>query len=136
MRILAIDYGTKRCGLAATDPLRLIASPLETVATHQLWQWLEDYLKREEVSDLVVGESVTIREERNPVQDEVVGFERKFARLYPAIRMHRQDEFNTSQRARRAMIDSGMKKKRRMDKKEVDRLAAALILQDFMDENA
>lgn len=134
MRILAIDYGRKKCGIAASDPLRIIATGLETVPTDKLFEWLENYLQKEEVSDLVVGESTTLDGGENPIQKEIVGFERKFARRYPQIALHRQDEFRTSVRARQIMLDGGMKKKRRRDKTEVDRLAAALILQDFMEE--
>ena len=134
MRILALDYGTKKCGLAATDSLQLIATGLETVPTGKLWEWLEDYIAREEVSDLVIGESLTLEGTDNPLQSQIVGFERKFAKRYPDIRQHRQDEFRTSVRAREQMLAMGMKKKRRRDKSEVDRIAAALLLQDFLEE--
>ena len=133
MRILAIDYGRKKCGLAATDPLQIIASGLETVPTHRLFEWLDAYLEREEVSDLVVGESVGIDGTANPIQAEIVGFERKFRKRYPGIELHRQDEFYTSRRARESMLAMGLKQKDRRDKSRVDRIAAALILQDFMD---
>jgi putative Holliday junction resolvase len=134
MRILALDYGTKKCGLAATDPLQLIATGLETVPTGKLWDWLEDYLSREEVSDLVIGESLTLEGKDNPVQTQIVGFERKFGKRYPGIELHRQDEFRTSVRAREQLLAMGMRKKRRRDKTEVDRIAAALLLQDFLEE--
>lgn len=101
--------------------------------TGQLYEWLADYLAREEVGDLVIGESLTEDGQPNPIQTEIVGFERKFVKLYPTIRLHRQDEFYSSRRAREVLLASGAKKKRRRDKREVDRIAAALILQDFMD---
>ena len=134
MRILAIDYGTKKCGLAVTDPLQLIATGLDTVPTGQLYDWLADYLAREEVSDLVVGESLQEDGTANPVQEEIVGFERKFARLYPHIALHRQEEYRTSVRARESLLAMGLKKKQRRDKTRVDRIAAALLLQDFLEE--
>ena len=134
MRILAIDYGRKKCGLAATDPLQLIATGLTTVPTHQLFDWLDDYLSREEVGELVVGESLTEAGTDNPIQREIVGFERKFRKRYPGILLHRQDEFLTSRRARESMLNMGLKKKQRRDKSTVDRIAAALILQDFLEE--
>ncbi|CAH1001666.1 Putative pre-16S rRNA nuclease [Neolewinella maritima] len=134
MRILAIDYGTKKCGLAVTDPLQLIATGLDTVPTGKLWDWLADYLAREAVSDLVVGESLTASGEANPVQGAIVGFERKFAKLYPEIALHRQEEYRTSVRARESMLAMGMKKKQRRDKTQVDRIAAALLLQDYLEE--
>ena len=134
MRILAIDYGTKKCGLAVTDPLQLIATGLETVPTGKLYDWLADYLAREEVGDLVVGESLREDGTANPVQGEIVGFERKFTRLYPHVKLHRQEEFRTSVRARETLLAMGMKKKQRRDKTQVDRIAAALLLQDFLEE--
>lgn len=133
MRILAIDYGSKKCGIAVTDPLQLIAQGLETVPTHRLFDWLESYLSREQVSDLVVGESTQMDGSANPIQAEIVGFERKFHKRFPDITLHRQDEFHTSRRARESMLAMGLKKKDRRDKQRVDRIAAALILQDFMD---
>ncbi|MBB4080012.1 putative Holliday junction resolvase [Lewinella aquimaris] len=134
MRILAIDYGIKKCGVAATDPLQIIASGLETVPTGKLFDWLENYLQVEEVSDLVVGESRALDGSTNPIQTEIVGFERKFRKRFPGIAIHRQDEFNTSRRARESMLAMGMKKKKRRDKTQVDRIAAAIILQDFLEE--
>ena len=134
MRILAIDYGRKKCGVAVTDPLQLIATGLDTVPTYQLFDWLDDYLSREEVGELVVGESLTDSGADNPIQREIVGFERKFRKRYPTILLHRQDEFMSSRRARESMLDMGMKRKQRRDKSAVDRIAAALILQDFLEE--
>jgi putative Holliday junction resolvase len=95
---------------------------------------LADYLSREEVSDLIVGYSVSREGEENPIQQHIVGFERKFAKRYPAITLHRQDEFHSSKRAKQAMLDMGMRKKQRRNKQTVDKIAACLILQDFMEE--
>lgn len=133
MRILALDYGSKKCGLAASDPLRIIATGLDTVPTWQLMDWLKNYLEREEVSDLVIGESLHKDGTPNAINSEVVGFERRFAKLYPEIQLHRQDEFGTSKRAKQAMIDMGVPKMKRRDKTRVDKIAATLILQDFME---
>ena len=133
MRILAIDYGSKKCGIAASDPLRIIATGLDTVPTWKLFTWLDDYLSREQVSDLVLGESLHKDGTPNKINQEVVGFERKFAKLYPDIKLHRQDEYLTSKRAKQAMIDMGVPKMKRRDKTRVDRIAATIILQDFMD---
>ncbi|MEO0733885.1 MAG: Holliday junction resolvase RuvX [Bacteroidota bacterium] len=132
-RILAIDYGTKKCGIAASDPLRLIATGLATIPTWQLFVWLENYLATEEVGDLVIGESLHKDGTPNKVHQHVVGFERKFAKLYPDIQLHRQDEFLTSQRAKTAMIEMGVPKMKRREKERVDKLAATIILQDFME---
>lgn len=133
MRILAIDYGSKKCGLAASDPLRIIATGLDTVPTWRLFDWLADYLAREQVSDLVIGESLHKDGTPNKINQEVVGFERKFAKLYPGIILHRQDEYLTSKRAKQAMIEMGVPRMKRREKVRVDRIAAALILQDFME---
>ena len=135
-RILAIDYGSKKCGIAASDPLRLIANGLVTVPTWQLFDWLAGYLEREEVGDLVIGESLHKDGTPNRIDEEVVGFERKFKKRYPGIRLHRQDEFRTSRRAVEAMVEMGVPKMKRREKARVDRLAAALILQDFMEDHA
>lgn len=132
-RILAIDYGSKKCGIAASDPLRIIATGLDTVPTWQLFDWLEKYLEEENVGDLVIGESLHKDGTPNKINEEVVGFERKFAKLYPDITLHRQDEFGSSKRAKQAMIDMGVPKMKRRDKARVDKIAAAIILQDFME---
>jgi putative Holliday junction resolvase len=132
-RILAIDYGSKKCGIAVSDPLRIIATGLETVPTSMLFDWLENYLKREPVGDLVLGESFHKDGTPNKINAEIVGFERKFAKLYPAISLHRQDEFYTSKRAMQAMIDAGVPKMKRREKARVDKVAATIILQDFME---
>lgn len=132
-RILAIDYGSKKCGLAASDPLRIIATGLETVPTRELFDWLKKYLTTEPVGDLVIGESLHKDGTPNKINAEVVGFERKFAKLYPAITLHRQDEYLTSKRAMQAMIESGVPKMKRRDKTRIDKIAAAIILQDFME---
>ncbi|MEM1357178.1 MAG: Holliday junction resolvase RuvX [Bacteroidota bacterium] len=132
-RILAIDYGSKKCGLAASDPLRLIATGLTTIPTWQLFDWLEQYLGEEEVGDLVIGESLHKDGTPNAIHTHIVGFERKFAKLYPHISLHRQDEFLTSKRAKMAMIEMGVPKMKRRDKSRVDKIAATIILQDFME---
>ena len=133
LRILAIDYGTKKCGIAVSDPLRLIATGLATVPTWQLFDWLARYLQEERVGDVVVGESFHHDGAPNVLHQEVIGFERKFAKRYPEITLHRQDEYRTSQRAIEAMLEMGVPKMKRREKGRVDKLAATLILQDFME---
>ncbi len=132
-RILAIDYGSKKCGIAASDPLRIIATGLTTVPTWQLFDWLENYLNTEPVGDLVIGESLHKDGTPNKINTQIIGFERKFAKLYPDINLHRQDEYLTSKRAMQAMIDSGVPKMKRREKERVDKIAATIILQDFME---
>ncbi len=101
--------------------------------TWQLFEWLEKYLKTEPVGDLVIGESLHKDGTPNKINAQVVGFERKFAKLYPDIKLHRQDEYLTSRRAMQAMIDSGVPKMKRREKERVDKVAATIILQDFME---
>ncbi len=133
MRILAIDYGSKKCGIAASDPLRIIATGLDTVPTWQLFDWLKTYLEKEPVGDLVIGESLHKDGKPNKIHEHVIGFERKFAKLYPEITLHRQDEFRTSKRAMDALIEMGVPKMKRREKERIDKMAATIILQDFME---
>ena len=132
-RILAIDYGSKKCGIAASDPLRIIATGLVTVPTWKLFDWLKTYLEQEPVGDLVIGESFHKDGTPNKINAEVVGFERKFSKLYPDVSLHRQDEFYTSKRAMQSMIEAGVPKMKRREKERVDKIAATIILQDFME---
>ena len=132
-RILGIDYGTKRIGIAATDPLQIIASGLTTVATKDIFTFLEEYLSQEEVECIVVGEP--LNEDGTPAQIAhfVVGFIRKLKELYPNIKIATQDERYTSRDAKKIILQSGAKKKKRRDKALVDKVSAGLILQAYMD---
>ncbi len=132
-RILAIDFGRKRCGLAVTDPMRIIANPLETVETAQLITFVTAYAAREGVDLVVVGEPTTMRGEPSestrwlrPAMDRL----RKA--LDPSIPIISYDERFTSVLAHRAMIDGGMKRMQRRDKSVVDRISAAIILNDYL----
>ncbi|MDR2894268.1 MAG: Holliday junction resolvase RuvX [Alistipes sp.] len=131
-RILAIDYGTKRTGIAVTDPLRIIASGLDTVPTHNLEGWLTQYLAAEVVDIIVVGEPT--RMDGTP-SESAVHIEPFVARLrarYPDRQIVRHDERFTSRLAQRAIIDGGVPKMARRDKALVDKVSAAIILQDYM----
>ncbi|MBR9921404.1 MAG: Holliday junction resolvase RuvX [Bacteroidetes bacterium] len=132
-RILAIDYGTKRTGLAVTDPLKLIAQPLETLATAELLEFLKNYLAEEEVECIVLG--MPLHPDGNPAQIAhlVVGFERKLRKLYPDLQVVTWDERYTSEDAKKAILASGARQKKRRDKGLVDRVAAALILHDYLE---
>lgn len=132
-RILAIDYGTKRTGIAVSDPLRIIAGGLDTVPTAQLYEWLRKYIAAENVDLIVVGRPLRVTGEPSdtlPKAEELVA---KLIKDYPAIRVVMFDERFTSVLAHRAMIDGGMKKMRRRDKAVVDKISATIILQGFMD---
>ena len=134
-RILSIDYGTKRTGLAVTDPLQIIASGLDSISTQVLFEYIEDYLSKEEVETIVVGEPMHL--DGNPAQIAhiVVGFVRKLRKLYPHISVVTHDERYTSEDAKKIILMSGAKKKKRQDKGLVDKISAVLILQDYMEEN-
>ncbi|MGB0851065.1 MAG: Holliday junction resolvase RuvX [Bacteroidia bacterium] len=133
-RILALDYGGKRTGIAVTDPLQIIASPLITVETKDLMEYLNNYFKTEEVSDMVVGQPTRHDGSFSGIETEIVKFIDKFKNLYPMIALHRINEMYSSKDAMQALIDSGLKKKKRRDKKLLDSTAATLLLQEFLYE--
>lgn len=132
-RILAIDYGRKRTGLAVTDPLRIIATALEAVTTTELLQYLKTYTQKELVDEFVIGMPKTLRNE----DSETAPLVRKFIEVlkinFPDKPVREVDERFTSSIAQRAMIDGGMKKKDRQVKGNVDKISATLILQSFLD---
>ncbi len=131
-RILGIDYGTKRVGISATDPLQIIVNGLTTVPTSEIFEFLENYMEEEEVECIVVGEPM--HEDGSPAQIAhlVVGFIRKIKKLYPDIKVDTQDERYTSREAKEIILQSGIKKKKRRDKGLVDEVSAVLILQDYL----
>lgn len=135
-RILAIDYGLKRTGLAATDPLQIIASPLETVPTLQLMDFLKDYVRREEVEAFVVGQPKQADNSPSEIASHVEGFVKRLQVQFPNTPIYREDERFTSIMARQAMLAGGMKKKDRQDKANVDKVSAAIILQSYMERRA
>lgn len=131
-RIMAIDYGTKRTGIAVTDPLQIIASGLTTVPTAELFDFLEKYFGEEEVELVVVGESY--HKDGNPtkVMQQIIGFIRKLKKGYPELEVVTQDENHTSTMAKEIILQSGISKKKRREKGLVDKIAAALILEQYM----
>ncbi|MCR9288057.1 MAG: Holliday junction resolvase RuvX [Bacteroidetes bacterium] len=131
-RILGIDYGTKRTGIATTDPLQIIVNALDTVATEDIFDYLAKYLAEEQVEKIVVGEPK--HKDGNPAQIAhlVVGFVRKLQKLYPEIEVVTYDERFTSVDAKAIIFQSGLKQKKRRDKTLVDKVAATLILQDYL----
>ena len=132
---MAIDYGTKRTGIAVTDPLQLIASGLETVATAALFEFLEDYMSREEVETIVVGEPLHPDGKPAQIAHLVVGFVRKLKKLYPDLNIVMHDERFTSVEAKKIILQSGVSKKKRRDKALVDKVSAVLILQEYMEDH-
>ena len=129
---MGIDYGTKRTGIAATDPLQLIASGLTTIPTEKVFEYLENYLKEEPVEIIVVGEPM--HADGNPAQIAhlVVGFVRKLKKKFPDVEVVMHDERYTSEAAKDIIRLTGLTQKKRRDKSLVDKIAAALILEDYM----
>ena len=131
-RILSIDYGKKRTGLAVTDPLKIIPNGLATVATSTLIDFLKDYLSRESVERVVIGEPRQINGEASENLARVQQFVARFKKLFPTVPIEFYDERFTSVLAHRAIIDSGIGKKARRNKALVDEISATIILQDYL----
>ncbi len=133
-RILAIDYGTKRVGLAVTDPLKIIASALETVHSKDVIEFLKAYIETEEVESFVVGMPVNLDGEDTNNTSHVKGFVKKLQTTFPDIPIHLHDERFTSKIALQAMIASGYSKKDRRVKGNIDKISAVIILQSYMEK--
>lgn len=133
-RILAIDYGKKRTGIAVTDPLQIIANRLTTVPTHAIWDFLEDYFRKEEVAIIVVGYPKQMNNEASEAVKYINPFLKKFGIKYPDIKVELLDERFTSKLAFQAMIDGGIKKQKRQDKAMVDSVSATIILQNYLEQ--
>lgn len=131
-RILSIDYGRKRTGLAVTDPLQLIAGGLATVATHELFDWLKVYTQRESVERIVIGEPRQPNGQPSENLERVMQFVNRWRKAMPAIPIELYDERFTSVLAHQAMLDGGLKKKARQDKALVDEISATIILEDYL----
>ncbi|NNE33115.1 MAG: Holliday junction resolvase RuvX [Winogradskyella sp.] len=131
-RILAIDYGTKRTGLAVTDELQIIASGLTTVETRNLISYLKDYLSKENVESVVVGEPKQMDNTASESEESIQKFLKKLLKAIPEITVVRFDERFTSKMAFQTMIDSGLKKKQRQNKALIDEISATLILQSYL----
>ena len=131
-RILAIDYGTKRTGLAVTDPMRIIATALDTVETSGLIKFLVKYCQKEAVDEVVIGMPRQMNNTDSETAPAVRKFIELFAKTFPGKPIRTLDERFTSSIAQRAMIEGGMKKKDRQVKGNVDKISATLILQDYL----
>jgi len=131
-RALAIDYGRKRCGLAVTDPLTIIACPIATVPSGELEAFLKDYLPREDVTDVIIGYPVTVNNLPSESIKYIDPFIARFRKLFPMTPLHLADERFTTQIAMRAIIDGGVKKSNRRDKALADRISASIILQSWL----
>ena len=132
-RLLAIDYGTKRTGLAVSDTLKIIANGLATVPTHTLFDYLKSYFDREDVDCIIVGLPKQMNNEYSENMKHIRPFVTKLQTLYPDKKIEYYDERFTSSLAQRAMIDGGLKKKDRQNKALVDEISAVIILQGYME---
>ena len=132
-RILAIDYGTKRVGVAVTDPLGMIAGALATVETPRIFDFLSEYLKVNDCNRLVIGYPLTLRNEPAEVTREIDRFIERFASLYPYIEVIKYDERFTSKLAFDTILASGIGRRKRRDKAVIDRISATIILQNYLE---
>jgi putative holliday junction resolvase len=134
-RILAIDYGSKRTGIAVTDPMQIIASGLTTIATETIFSFLKTYFETEKIEKVVVGEPKQMNGQPSQSAESIEHFIEKFKITFPTIEVVRIDERFTSKMATQAMITGGLKKKQRQNKALVDEIAATIILQDYLTQS-
>ena len=132
-RILAIDYGRKRTGLAVTDTLQITANPLLTIETKDLIPWLQDYFARENVDEVVIGHPTQMNGEESESMNYIRPFMGNFRKQFPDKPITMYDERFTSVLAHQAMLAGGMKKKDRQNKAVVDKIAACIILEGYLD---
>ena len=135
-RILAIDYGQKRVGLAVTDELQMIANALETVPAREVIAYLQKYIAAENVETIVVGEPKQKDNTASPSAVWIDPFVKKIKKLFPDITIERYDERFTSKMAFQTMIDSGISKKNRRDKSLIDKISATIILQSYLESKS
>jgi putative Holliday junction resolvase len=131
-RILSIDYGKKRTGIAVTDPLQIIANGLATVSTSELLSYLKDYLSREQVERIIIGRPLQTNGQPSENLQRVEQFVNRWKKEMPGVPVEYVDERFTSVLAHQAMIDGGLRKKARQDKALVDKISATIILEDYL----
>lgn len=131
-RILAIDYGIKRSGIAVTDPLQIIASGLTTLPTNELLVFLKKYVSDEDVEEIVIGQPKRMNNEDSDIEADIQKFINQLKTELPHVVIQREDERFTSKMAFQSMIDGGLKKKQRQNKALIDEISATLILQSYM----
>jgi len=131
-RILAIDYGQKRTGIAVTDELQIIASGLTTIPSETTIAFLTDYFRKENVSKVLIGEPKQMNGEPSQSAEIIEAFVVKFINAFPDMKIVRVDERFTSKMAFQTMIDSGLKKKQRQNKALIDEISATIMLQDYL----
>ena len=133
-RIMAIDYGSKRVGIAVTDPQQIIATGLTTVHSNEVIDFLKQYMQKEEVSCIVVGEPKRMNNEPSDSARFIEPFVMHLKRTFPAIKVERMDERFTSKIASKSLIENGIKKQERKNKKLLDAISATLILQTYINQ--
>ncbi|GAB4342434.1 MAG: Holliday junction resolvase RuvX [Flammeovirgaceae bacterium] len=135
-RIIAIDYGTKRTGLAVTDPLQMIAHPLEAIASHELISFLKAYFQQEQVESIVLGFPKNLDGGATDATPHVLALQKKLQITFPDKPIHLVDERMTSKLASQALFLGGMKKKNRQIKGNIDKVSATIILQSYLETRA
>ena len=133
-RILAIDYGKKRVGLAVSDPDKIIANNLTTVPTNSIWDYLHQYFSTEDVETVIIGYPLQMNNTASEAVFFINPFIKKFREKYPYIHLEQVDERFTSRMAQRTMIEGGLKKMARRNKELVDSISATIILQSYMEQ--
>jgi putative Holliday junction resolvase len=133
-RILGIDFGTKRIGLAVTDPLQIFASPLKTVKNNEFDDFIKEYLKTESIEEFVIGYPVKLNNKASESVKYINPFIKKIEKAFPGKPVHLVDERFTSGMALKTMIEGGVKKEDRRDKAMIDKISASIILQSFLDK--
>lgn len=133
-RILCIDYGLKRTGIAVTDPLKIIANGLTALDTKDVLPFLKNYFQREQVELILLGEPKNLDDSDTHATSLVKEFQKKLQKEFPSIPIEKVDERYTSKMAVQAMIEMGMKKKDRRNKKNVDEIAATIMLQEYLSQ--
>ncbi len=131
-KIIAIDYGSKRVGVAITDSLKMIAFGLSTILTEEVFIFLDELIKKESISEIVVGLPKNLDNSQNEITDAVSAFINKLNQKYPDIVINSIDERFTSKIAKKTILDSGVNKKRRRNKSLVDKVSATIILQSYL----
>lgn len=133
-KFIGIDFGLKRIGVAITDELNIIASPYDTVETNNIYIFLKELLENENIKKLIIGNPINLDNSLNPISKEISDFTKSFLSLYSDVEIIHIDERFTSKMAKRAILASGVNKKRRQDKKLVDKISATIILQTYLNQ--
>ena len=133
-QIMAVDFGKKRCGIAATDDMQIIASAVDTVETAKIFKFFKDYFQLNKVEAIVVGLPIDLKGNMNEIETEISIFVKNFQTEYPEIIVHRLEERFTSKMASYYISQSGKGKKKRQDKGLIDRVSATIILQNFLEQ--